>query len=261
MGIVRAQDGCSLSVSVEGDGEALLLVPGLGGTASFWSDIAKSLRRTFRVIVLDHRGAGQSERPKQAYTVELLARDCADILDHFGVARAHVVGHSTGGAIAQVLALDYSGRVGRIVLSGSWAQPDARFRMLFETRLAILQAAGPQVYAAVSRLLALPPDRYDPGAMTSAIEGAARDLDPLDVAVERIRMVMNFDRLADIPRISARTLVIGAPDDMIVPFYHSEQLAAAIPGAVLRSMAGGHFFPRTDTDHFVRLVVEFLRAA
>ena len=56
---------------------------------------------------MDHRGTGQSERPEQPYSVELLARDAVDVLDHFKIPSAHIVGHSTGGAIAQVLAIDH----------------------------------------------------------------------------------------------------------------------------------------------------------
>ena len=107
-----------------GEGEALFLIPGLGGSAAFWDEIAPALAQRFKVIVMDHRGAGRSERPEQSYSVELLARDAVDVLDHFQIARAHIVGHSTGGAIAQVLAIDYPDRVNRIVLSGSWAKPD-----------------------------------------------------------------------------------------------------------------------------------------
>src|SRR5882757_8604983 len=126
--LITARDGCRLFASVAGEGDALFLIPGLGGLANFWNALVPLLQRRFKIVLMDHRGTGRSDRPEQSYSVELLARDAVDVLDHFGISRAHIVGHSTGGAIAQVLAIDHASRVDRLVLSGSWDQPDAAFR-------------------------------------------------------------------------------------------------------------------------------------
>jgi len=60
---LNAADGCRIYYEVEGDGPPLVLIPGLGGSAGFWSDIARHLIAHFRVISFDHRGAGRSDRP------------------------------------------------------------------------------------------------------------------------------------------------------------------------------------------------------
>jgi aminoacrylate hydrolase len=243
-----------------GEGEPLLLIPGLGGSAAFWNEIAPALAQRFKVIVMDHRGAGRSDRPEQSYSVELLARDAIDVLDHFAVTRAHLVGHSTGGAIAQVLAIDYPDRVSRMVLSGAWAKPDAQFRLLFEARLATLERAGPEVYAAMSQFLGGPPDwiKDHMPIVQAAIANAKADLAPVAVAAERIRMVTAFDRLADLHRVAAPSLVIAATDDVIVPFHLSEQLARAIAGAQLMRTSGGHFFPRVNPRLFNEMAANFI---
>lgn len=262
MAQIRARDGCTLFATVEGEGDALFLIPGLNGSAEFWADIVALLRQRFRVVLMDHRGAGRSERPDQHYSIELLARDAIDVLDHFGIARAHVVGHSTGGAIGQVLALDHAGRVNRLILSGSWARPDERFRMLFETRLAVLTEAGAQTYSALSQLLGFPPDWINThGAeIRAGLANAARDLEPLSVSAARIRMLLDFDRATDLHRLAAPTLVLGAQDDAVIPFHHCEELARLIPGARRITLPGGHFFPRVDPQTFAKVVADFIVA-
>lgn len=258
--MIRARDGCRLFASVTGEGEPLFLIPGLTGSAAFWNTIVPLLERRFKVIQMDHRGAGRSERPEQSYSVELLARDAADVLDHFEIAAAHIVGHSTGGAIAQVLAIDHANRVKRMVLSGSWGAQDPQFRLLFGTRLAILNKAGPQAHAAMGYFLACPPAwiRENLSDIQAAIERGKEDFAPIAVAAERIRMVMDYDRSSDLHRITAPTLVIAAIDDAIVPFHTSEQLLRAIPGAQLTVVHGGHFFPRVDPQAFADHVASFI---
>lgn len=258
--MIAARDGCRLFASIEGEGEPLLLIPGLGGSANFWNAHVPMLRQRFRTVLVDHRGTGRSDRPEQPYCVELLARDAIDVLDHFEIAAAHVVGHSTGGAIAQVLAIEHASRVKRVILSGSWAEPDAAFRLLFETRLAILKHAGPQAYAAISQFLACPPGwiRDHTDEVTATIERAKDDLAPAAVAAERIHMVLNFNRASDLHRVTAPALVIAAIDDAIVPFHMSERLMRAIPGAQLTVVHGGHFFPRVDPRAFADMVAGFI---
>jgi aminoacrylate hydrolase len=258
--VITARDGCRLFANVTGEGEPLFLIPGLGGLSAFWAVIVPLLQPRFKLILMDHRGTGMSDRPEQPYSVELLARDAIDVLDHFKIPAAHIVGHSTGGAIAQVLGIDHASRVKSLVLSGSWGKPDEQFRLLFQTRLAILTKAGAQAHAAMGFFLACPPQwiRDNFADVQAAIERGKEDFAPTPVAADRIRMVMAFDRAADLHRISAPTLVIAALDDAIVPFHMSEQLLRAIPGAQLTVMHGGHFFPRVDPQAFADHVAGFV---
>ena len=168
-----------------GEGEPLLLIPGLDGSAAFWDPLVPLLAPRFTIILMDHRGTGRSERPQQSYSVELLARDAIDVLDHFGIASTHIVGHSTGGAIAQVLAIEQASRVRHMVLSGSWASPDPQFRLLFEARLAILNAAGPQAlrsHGLFSSPARRPGSRINFAEVEAAIARANDDFSPVAVA-------------------------------------------------------------------------------
>jgi aminoacrylate hydrolase len=106
---------CSLYYEEHGSGEPLLLVPGLGGVgASFFKQIPE-LSRHYRVIVHDHRGCGQSDRPTMRYSVEQMAQDVLRFMDALKIERAHFLGHSTGGAIGQLPARHERGAVSAVV--------------------------------------------------------------------------------------------------------------------------------------------------
>src|SRR5258707_2908772 len=122
----------------QGQGPVLMLVPGLGGQGAFWGPQVRDFARDFRVIVHDHRGAGRSTHSRIRYSVDQMAADTVALMDRLGIARAHYVGHSTGGAMGQTIAQDHPDRLLSLVLSATWPGPDAYFRRCFETRKELL---------------------------------------------------------------------------------------------------------------------------
>lgn len=261
MPLMTMSDGCRVHCEMRGvGGPALVLIPGLGGDGRFWEPVAERLESRFRLLMVDHRGAGRSDRPEGPYTIERIAGDVQEIMEEVGWARAHLVGHSTGGAVVQTLALDSPARVDRLVISGSWPGPDARFRTLFEARLALLDAGRADIYQAFTHVLG-----YDSAwiaahaaELDAAVGRAEQALAPLSVAMARIRMLFAFDRAGDLGRIRAPALILGARDDGMILFEQSERLARAIPGATLVAFDGGHFYPRSRAELFARHVADFL---
>ncbi|WP_029351043.1 alpha/beta fold hydrolase [Bosea sp. 117] len=260
MSEIVASDDCRIHYEVAGAGEPVVLIPGLGGDGRFWEPVAAHLADRFRLIMVDHRGAGRSDRPPGPYTIARIAADVLEIMDAEGCESAHLVGHSTGGTVVQTIALDAPLRARRIVISGSWPGPDARFRALFRARLALLEAEQAEIYQAFTHVLGYDADWIDAheAELEAAVARAPQGLAPLDVAAARIRMLLEFDRSADIAGIRAPTLVIGARDDEMTLFRQSELLAAAIPGARLAELSGGHFYPRTRASQMAALLAGFL---
>ena len=136
----------SLYYERQGVGFPVLFISGLGGFASFWQDQVAASAKQFDVITHDHRGIGQSDPTRSGFTVERMAPDVIGLMDALEIERAHVVGHSTGGAIAQILAIEHPNRLGAVVLSATWTKPDAYFRRLFKLRKDILLRLGPSAY-------------------------------------------------------------------------------------------------------------------
>ena len=245
-----------------GQGEPLLLVPGLSGQGAFWSPQVADLSRDFRVVIHDHRGAGQSTHSRITYSVEQMADDVLKLMDALRIETAHFVGHSTGGAIGQVIALDHPRRLRSLVLSATWAGPDPYFRRVFESRKEVLQTLGLEAYLRASALFLMPPawvsanDRVLTEQHRAALAGAA----PIEVMTSRIDAIVRHDRRARLGEIRAPTLVIVAQDDMITPRFYSDELASRVPGAKLVVLdGGGHFAPVAAADSYNRSVGGFLR--
>src|SRR5207245_8800509 len=92
----------------------------------------------------------------RSWSVERLAADVIGLMDALRIKRAHIVGHSTGGAIEQVLAIEHPARLASVVLSSTWTKTDAYFRRLFALRKEVLQRLGANAYVQSSTLFLYP---------------------------------------------------------------------------------------------------------
>jgi aminoacrylate hydrolase len=257
-------DDAEIHYEEQGAGPPLLLVPGLSGLGSFWAKQVADLARDFRVVVHDHRGAGRSSHSRIRYSVEQMAADVLGLMDRLDIDAAHLVGHSTGGAIGQVIAQDHPERLRRLVLSATWAGPDPFFRRCFAARKDVLLHQGMEAYVRASALTLYPPlwiSAHDE-AVEAHVRGAMLNPSPVEVVASRIDAIVRYDRRARLSEIAAPALVIVAADDMITPVFYSEELAGKIPAATLRVLdTGGHFAPVIAADTYNSAVGAFLRGA
>jgi 3-oxoadipate enol-lactonase len=239
------RNGAEIYYEEQGQGEPLLLIMGLAGHLMQWIFQVPVLAQRFRVITFDNRGAGRTKTPPGEFTIRQMADDAAALLDHLGIERAHVVGWSMGGMIAQELTLNYPQKVNRLVLLASlgrlkpWAVPfqtfsqQARERDL--DRIGLALAVMPWLYTAAfmtdeqkvaGALSLVPMDPYPISAAGFAGQAAA------------IRGQDSLDRLG---QITAPTLVLVGAEDILTPPYYSRELAERIPGARLQILErGGH---------------------
>jgi pimeloyl-ACP methyl ester carboxylesterase len=127
MPVQRLRTGIDLYYESHGSGEPLVLIPATGFAADVWlSDQVPQLSRSLQVIVFDQRGVGRSSHPHGVYTIEQMASDVFELLDHLELPSAHVLGHSMGGRIGLAMALDVPERVRSLVLAASGSGPAAR---------------------------------------------------------------------------------------------------------------------------------------
>ena len=254
---------CHLYYERHGAGFPVLFVTGLGGNASHWREQAPVFAKSFDTIAFDHRGIGQSDHDKIAYTVDKMAADTVALLDALGIEKAHVIGHSTGGAIAQILALEHPQRLASIVIASSWTKADAYFRRLFALRRETLAQLGSASYVQASSLF-LYPSFYIACNNEKLRQVEAQMLSTFsapEITLSRIDAILAFDRTAELGRIRTPTLVMAAQDDLITPAYFSEELARSIPGAEAKFLAqGGHFFNIVFPREFNQAVIPFLTA-
>lgn len=108
-------------------GEPAFLVSGLNGLAAPWQAVATMLARRFRVVTHDHLGLGGSGARSGSCSVDAIAADALALMDRRAVSRAHLVGHSLGGAVVQAISADHPERVARLVVYASWPGYDSYF--------------------------------------------------------------------------------------------------------------------------------------
>lgn len=257
---ITAADGCALHYERTGTGPVVVLVPGLGGDGRFWAGVMARLSDRFHLVAVDHRGAGRSARPAGPYSIGGIARDVLAVMDALDIEAAHLVGHSTGGAVVQTIALDTPRRARSLVISGSWDRPDARFRAVFEARAALLEAGLAEAYQKLTHVFGYDPAWIEAHAqeLGRAVAAAATELAPLPVTAARVRMLLDFDRAAELGRIRQKMLIVAAREDMLIPIHHARRLRALLPHAEYAELDGAHFHPRTDPAPFADRVAGFL---
>lgn len=141
-GILKRNDAPDLFHQVEGAGPPVVLVHGVGASGASWDEIAPMLAPGFTVLRLDLRGHGRSGHIAGALSLGDFARDVVDVMAAVGVPRAHVVGFSLGGMIAQALALDHAAHVDRLVLLSAVAGRTEQERARVRERLEVLRTQG-----------------------------------------------------------------------------------------------------------------------
>ena len=261
MPMIRA-NGVELRVEEVGQGPPLLLIMGLGASLETWVAQRDAFAARHRVILFDNRGAGASETPAAPWTVPDMAADAAAVLDALGIARAHVLGVSMGGMIAQELAIRFPERVDRLIVAVSFARPDPiRRAFLLFRRWARLQGAD-LVQEGVANLpwLVSPRVLNDPERLEEVL-GIVSTM-PLmspEAYAEQVEAILEHDTLARLGSVVAPTLVLAAAEDVLTPIYLSREIADAIPNARLTVLPrGNHAVQIEDPESFNRAVLEFL---
>ncbi|MCJ7609678.1 alpha/beta hydrolase [Candidatus Bathyarchaeota archaeon] len=255
-------DGTRIYYEAQGQGSALLLINGWGASGLGWEHtFLEELAKSHRLIVLDNRGTGRSDKPDEEYTIHAMAEDCVAVLDTLGVEKAHVLGVSMGGLIAQELAIAYPCRVLSLVLCctscglKTWTtrskgalnrlflRPEERLRlrmeMLFSEDFVAKEWPRLRVHW----------------------EQASRYPTPIHAYRRQWEALMDYDCCDRLSDLKAQTLIMGGDADQLNPVKRLRELADRIRGAELEIYPGlGHGFIIEARDEVVRRIRVFLRS-
>ncbi len=238
----------------------ILLISGLGGTGRSWGALVARFARDHFVVLPDQRGTGKTTHTEDGYELPQLATDMASLLRHLDLGPAHVIGSSTGGAIAQHMALKHSDVVRSLILGSSFAKPDAFLRSEFALRRKLAAEADPRALYHCYALFLFSPRfwRNRPEVVEEWIQRCAAAPLEREISLKRIDMIMTNDTLGRLGEIRRPTLVVVGDHDFCTPPQLSEELARGIPAAELRVLQGGHLIHDEDADGFFTVVHEFL---
>jgi len=250
-------DGVALHYLQEGGGTDLILIHGLGADLTIWDTDVSVFARHHRVLRPDVRGFGVSDKPPGPYSPALFARDLDAVFRAGDIRDAHVLGISMGGVIAQRFALDFPARVRSLILVSTssevgeksiaaWQRlADAIERDGFDARSAdASRAVSPSFAARHPEIVA------DLGRRNAAC-------DPKGYAAAA-RAVSDYNWTAELPRLTAPTLILQGLDDQLTPPGGSVKMSRVLPHArLLMIAAAGHNVPIEQPAVFHNSVLAF----
>jgi pimeloyl-ACP methyl ester carboxylesterase len=246
-----------------GEGEPLILIPGFGTGLWIWYKQVPAFAERFRTIVFDPRGVSRSEQRDEPVTIRTIADDVAALLDALEIESAHVLGASFGGFVAQEFALAYPEKARSLVLCCTSFGGVRHCPPSVETLQAIASTKGLNTEERVREnlLIAFSPEfvAEQPEEIARVIKLRAANFVPEHAYLHQLQAAMAFNTEARVAQISTPTLVLTGDADVIVPSENSRNLAALIPGARRKVVAGGsHTFFIEKSEEFNRVVTDFI---
>lgn len=251
-------DGCSIHYEVQGRGELVLLLHGLGSSLRDWELQLPALAEKYTVLAVDMRGHGGSDKPPGPYSVATFARDAAEVLRALGLGPAHVVGISMGGMIAFQLAVDAPSLVRSLVVvnSGPALVPRSlRDVIALGTRMVALRLVGLRGLA--KKVAAMNFPRPDQAELRQRLEATIAGNDEVAYRAS-MKALVGWSVEERIGHIRCPVLVVTGDNDY-TPVAAKQAYAAKIPSARVAVVADSrHVTPVDQPEKFNRLMLDFL---
>lgn len=256
-------NGITISYEERGSGEPFLLLMGLGAPGSKWELHMRAYEKHFRVIAVDNRGTGLSDKPfSYAYTIEEMAKDALGVLDHLGIQSAHLNGISMGGAIAQYLAIHYPQRVRSVILTNTFPYCNVSFRRAIEFLRDSRGQLDDITFGRLVQWIIYAPsfqDRNEAFLLEDEAKGLNAPPMPAYAYKAQCNAILAHNALHDLSKIQAPVLVAAGDHDLFVPVPLTMELYHAIPDAELYLCKdGGHVQHWEHLDAYNDITLKFL---
>ena len=221
----------------------LLLLHGLGATGLLnWRPVLDSLCRTYRVVVVDHRGHGRGIRIRQPFRLADCADDVAALTESLGIGSFFAVGYSMGGPISQLLWQRHHDRIEGMVLCATacrFASDDRRLAShVISPMLNVAGRVAPRKMIQRAAKAWLSDSILDP-RIRDLVMTEVGSSDPVTVG-QAAAAVLRFDSSEWISRVDVPTSIVVTEKDRLVPAKHQRAMADLIPGSVIHAIPGDH---------------------
>ncbi len=255
----------AINYEIHGDGFPLLMIPGVSICLKVWDkSLIDELSKRFKVILFDNRGSGQTDIPEGEYTIKMMADDTIGLMDALNIERAHIMGFSMGGMIAQELALSYPHRVERLILWGAacggrkTVPPNLEAFKLF---IGAIEDLTPERMAKSTIPLVFTRSfiNNNPQYIDDKIQRFLKCRIPFSSYARQVRAMLNFNVCRKLKKIDVPTLIMQGKKDILVPLQNGEILAELIPGAKLIIFENSaHAIYPHEPELFITFLLEFL---
>jgi 3-oxoadipate enol-lactonase len=243
-----------------GSGYPVILLHGLNGDLTGWVLILPELSKHYRTVALDVRGHGGTSKPDQPYSIQGFSQDLHEFLRKLRISKAHIIGLSMGGAIAQQFAVDHPEMIRSLILVSTFSYIDDHARQALTKLKAVLAQGGyPAFFDEVVHLAFTP--KYiaaNPGPIAELKKKRIAVNSP--VAIGRATdACLAFNLKGQISKIMIPTLVVSGREDVFTPIHLAEQIHRSIGGSEWRILEGvGHSLHIESAPGLVQAALDFL---
>jgi pimeloyl-ACP methyl ester carboxylesterase len=246
-----------------GSGDDLVLIGGLTSDHQVWKSTLRHFSKHFRVLIFDNRGAGKSDAPNYPYTTEMMAQDTLQLMDALSISRAHVVGHSMGGCIAQKMALIAPSKINKCVIACARAKPSALANMILSMREK-LQKKGMTTDVLAEYVL---PFLFSEHFLKNTVQvnGFIQWTlqNPLPQTAigyqQQLHAVKTHDVSEQLNHITMPTLIIAGEEDILMPLKKMEAISKSLKNSTFISIPNCAHMPHVEApQEFVDAVLKFL---
>jgi pimeloyl-ACP methyl ester carboxylesterase len=263
--VPRASVGdLSIAYEIHGTGDPVLMINGIGAPRGAWGLQVPFISERYQTITFDNRDVGETGpgTTTERYGTDQFAVDAAGLLDCLGIERAHIVGASMGGCIAQQFAILFPERTQSVTIICSWATVEPRLDELWEQWEGLFQDRGPVERARTTWLWVFTHRVYrEAGFLEGLLEGERANPNPQtrEMYLRQSHAARIHELLKRLPSITAPAHVTCGEEDIFTPPRYSVEIANAIPGARFTEMPEvGHGMFWEATDAFNSLVRDFI---
>ena len=238
----------------------MALVHSLAMDHAFWRPVAERLAATRPVLTFDCRGHGRSDKPRGPYTVELLARDLADLLDHVGWSSALVAGASMGGCISLAFAAAFPTRTAALGLidTTAWYGAEAPAQWAERAARAAKDGMGALVDFQTTRWFGDKFRAQRPDVLKESVDVFLKN----DIAayVETCKMLGAADLRSALPAMTMPTAILVGEEDYATPVAMAEALHRGIQGSTLTVLPGArHLTPLEVPERIADALLALVR--
>ncbi len=252
-------NGCRLYYTDQGQGEPVVLIHGLGSSTRDWENQTDALRERYRVVCVDMRGHGLSDKPPGKYSIKGFSEDVVCLIEALDLQRPHIVGISMGGMIAFQLATDHPHIAASLTVINSAPEvrpKRAREYAMVAQRLVLAHALPLSVTArGLARVLFPKPDQQ---TLRHTFEQRWCENDR-KAYLASLRAIIGWSVVDQLDRICCPVLVISGDNDYM-PIERKREYVCRLGDAHLEVIADScHATPVDQPEHCNRLILDFLR--
>jgi 3-oxoadipate enol-lactonase len=255
-------NGISYYYELHGKGKPLVFIAGYGTNHIAWRYIYPAFIDRYRVLIFDNPASGRTRDGEETLTTESMADGAAGLIDALELENPHIVGHSMGGTIAQILAIKYPDKIDRLVIVNSASRWNGRTLMALKgLNDAIRCGASLDCQLEISMPWLFGSKALSDQDKREALRQMILD-NPnppsLNELERQYHALLEFDSSGSLGKIKAPTLVVISDDDILALPAESERLANSIPGARIVRLPGGHVSEFEQPDLLAQSIRDFL---